>query len=74
MKIHLTIIKIAYHLVSDIGAFHQWGHTAIGQDKCCLFGNHPTMTQRPYVVGGSLSTIIITTLIVFQQVVSTLVL
>lgn len=33
---------------------HQWGHTAIGQDGCDLFGNHPTMTQIPYVFGGSL--------------------
>ena len=43
---------VNYHLIV-INEFHLWGHTAIGQDKCSLFGNHPTMNKAPFDLGGS---------------------
>lgn len=43
---------VNYHLIV-LNEFHLWGHTAIGQDKCNLFGNHPTMNKAPFDVAGS---------------------
>ena len=45
--------SVNYHLIALRSVNQMWGHTAIGQDKCCLYGNHPTMTRAPFEVGGS---------------------
>ena len=44
--------SVNYHLIV-LDEFHSWGDTAIGQDKCSLFGNYPTKYKAPFDLAGS---------------------